>query len=272
MKALNITLAAALLAGSLAGTMNASAHGNEDHAKKAAGPVVKEQKDWGIAGNAKAVRRTITITMSDTMRFTPDRIEVRQGEVVKFVVKNGGQTLHEMVIGNKKELDEHAALMMKFPNMEHDEPYMAHVGAGKSSEMIWNFNRAGDFDFACLVAGHYQAGMVGKIKVVARGKPVASTAPVAVPQLILVQSTPADTAAASNAEMTDALVRKIDKENSKLTLRHGDIRNLDMPAMTMVFLVTDSAVLDTLKVGDKVRFRASSDGGKLMANDIQPAK
>ena len=48
--------------------------------------------------------------------------------------------------------------MVKFPNMEHDEPYMAHVAPGKTGEIVWTFNRAGDFDFACLIAGHYQAG------------------------------------------------------------------------------------------------------------------
>ena len=53
--------------------------------------------------------------------------------------------------------------MRRHPGMEHDEPYMSHVPAGKSAEMIWTFNRAGDFDFACLVPGHYEAGMVGKI-------------------------------------------------------------------------------------------------------------
>ena len=103
--------------------------------------------------------------MLDTMRFVPDKIEVKQGETIRFVHTNEGKLMHEFVIGTKKELDEHAALMMKFPNMEHDEPYMAHVAPGKTGEIIWNFNRAGDFDFACLIAGHYQAGMVGKIKV-----------------------------------------------------------------------------------------------------------
>lgn len=142
------------------------AHGDVDHAKKA-NPIKKEQKEWGIAGDAKAVKRTITLTMSDTMRFTPDRIEVKQGETIKIVMKNDGKQLHELVIGTKKELNEHAALMLKFPNMEHDEPYMAHVAAGKTGEIIWNFNKVGDFDFACLIAGHYQAGMVGTIKVVA---------------------------------------------------------------------------------------------------------
>lgn len=58
--------------------------------------------------------------------------------------------------------------MVKFPNMEHSEPYMAHVAPGRTGEIIWNFNKPGDFDFACLIAGHYQTGMAGKIKVLAR--------------------------------------------------------------------------------------------------------
>ena len=160
MKRIHALLAAALVGASFA----AAAHGDEDHAK-AAGPVKKEQKEWGIAGDARAAKRTIELTMSDNMRFTPDVIEVKQGETVKIVMKNSGQVLHEMVLGTKKELDEHAALMVRFPNMEHSEPYMAHVKPGSTGEIIWTFNRPGEFDFACLIAGHYQAGMVGKIKV-----------------------------------------------------------------------------------------------------------
>ena len=105
--------------------------------------------------------------MSDNMRFTPDKIDVKQGETIKIVINNTGAVLHELVIGSKKVLEEHAALMVKFPKMEHDEPYMAHVPPGKSGEIIWTFNKPGNFDFACLIAGHYQAGMVGKITVVA---------------------------------------------------------------------------------------------------------
>ena len=164
MKPVHALLATALLGASL----GAFAHGDEDHGKKE-GPVVKEQKEWGLAGDAKAVTRTIDFTMSDAMRFTPDHIEVKQGETVRFVLKNGGQVLHEMVMGTKKELEEHAALMAKFPNMEHSEPYMAHVKPGSTGEIVWTFNRPGDFDFACLIAGHYQAGMTGTIKVVALG-------------------------------------------------------------------------------------------------------
>ena len=162
MKALHILIPAALLALTPLGA--AHAHGEKAHAKKAA-PVVKEQKPWGIAGDAKSVTRTVEVHMLDTMRFTPDRIEVKQGETIRFVHKNDGKIMHEFVIGTKKELDEHAVLMKKFPNMEHDEPYMAHVAPGKTGEVIWTFNRAGDFDFACLISGHYEAGMIGKVKV-----------------------------------------------------------------------------------------------------------
>ncbi len=164
MKTLTFAFIAALIAGA---STFAFAHTDATHAKKS-GPVKKEQKEWGIAGDANAVTRTITINMSDNMRFTPDKIDVKQGDTIKFVIKNTGKVMHEMVIGTKKELDEHAALMVKFPGMEHEEPYMAHVGPGKSSQIVWTFNKAGNFDFACLIAGHYQAGMVGKINVAAR--------------------------------------------------------------------------------------------------------
>ena len=73
--------------------------------------------------------------------------------------------LHEIVIGTSEELKVHAEMMKKFPNMEHDEPYMAHVAAGKQGEIVWTFNRPGDFEFACLIAGHFEAGMRGTIRV-----------------------------------------------------------------------------------------------------------
>ncbi len=167
-----ISRAAGLLAACLAMPMAALAHtahsghsGHGGHGAHSQGASVKEQKPWGIAGDAKDVRRTIQVTMTDNMRFSPDRIEVRQGETVRLVVKNAGKVLHELVIGTRQELDEHAAMMKKHPGMEHDEPYMAHVAAGKTGQLVWNFNRAGDFEFACLIPGHYEAGMIGKIRV-----------------------------------------------------------------------------------------------------------
>ena len=142
----------------------AHAHEGADHAKKA-GPVRKEQKPWGIAGDAKAAKRTVEVAMSDAMRFTPDSLTVKRGETVRLVFRNDGKQLHEFVLGTQKELDEHAALMLKFPDMEHDEPYMAHVPAGKTAEIVWTFNRAGSFKFGCLIPGHFQAGMVGQVTV-----------------------------------------------------------------------------------------------------------
>jgi len=160
----SIPLTALLLALLLAGT--AQAHGPQGHAKPAA--VHKEQKPWGIAAEPRAATRSITIRMSDAMRFIPDRLEVREGETVRLIMRNEGKMLHEFVLGTRQELDEHAALMLKFPDMEHDEPYMAHVDPGQTGEIVWTFNRAGEFDFACLIAGHYQAGMVGKLRVLPR--------------------------------------------------------------------------------------------------------
>jgi len=154
-----------LLASMLTAPGLAAAHGPAAHPKAKTEAARKEQKEWGIAGDAQAVTRTIEIRMSDKMRFTPDVIDVREGETVRLVHRNGGKMLHEFVLGTRQELEAHAALMLKFPNMEHDEPYMAHVGAGQKGEIVWTFNRAGEFDFACLIPGHYQAGMVGKVRV-----------------------------------------------------------------------------------------------------------
>jgi uncharacterized cupredoxin-like copper-binding protein len=161
MKPLFILSALALLA-LLARTTASYAHVDQTHkANTSIIAVVKEQKDWGIAGDKAS--RTIRVSMSDKMRFSPNKISVKQGETVKLEIRNTGNMLHEFVIGNKKELDEHAELMVKFPNMEHDEPYMAHVPPHQTRNIIWTFNTAGEFDFACLIAGHYQAGMTGKI-------------------------------------------------------------------------------------------------------------
>ena len=75
-----------------------------------------------------------------------------------------------------------------------------------------------------------------------------------------------------NADTTEGEVRKVDREAKRITLRHGEIRNLEMPAMTMVFQVTDAALLDQLKPGDKVRFKAEKIGGELTVTAIKPAK
>ncbi len=163
MTPLRILLLAALLSG-VSGV--ASAHTEKASAVKAE-PAAHEQSAWGRPGDSGRVTRTIAVQMLDTMRFVPDRVDVKQGETVKFVVRNDGKIPHEMVIGIKKTIDEHAAVMMKHPGMEHDEPYSVRVAAGKAGAIVWHFNRPGEFDFACLIPGHFQAGMAGKIRVIA---------------------------------------------------------------------------------------------------------
>lgn len=143
----------------------ASAHGEAHQPGVPPAPVVKEQKPWGIAADPRDATRSVEIRMSDNMRFSPDHLTVREGETLRLRVVNRGRLLHEIVIGTPEELQAHAELMKKHPGMKHDEPYMAHVSAGQRGEITWTFNRPGEFGFACLLPGHYEAGMRGTIRV-----------------------------------------------------------------------------------------------------------
>ena len=158
------TCTAALAAFALSSA--ALAHEQKQHAQKPK-EVVKEQLAWGVAGDPAKATRTIAVDMADTMRFSPSDIRVKKGESIKFVVTNSGKTLHEMVLGTEQALQKHAELMRKFPGMEHDEPYMAHVTPGAREEITWTFNRAGTFHYGCLIPGHWEAGMKGRITVAA---------------------------------------------------------------------------------------------------------
>jgi uncharacterized cupredoxin-like copper-binding protein len=120
---------------------------------------------FGKPGEPAKVSRTFAVDMTDAMRFTPAKVILKKGETVRFVVKNSGQLKHEMVLGTIKELREHAELMKKFPEMEHADPNQVSLESGKTGELVWQFTRAGTFDFACLQAGHFDAGMRGKITV-----------------------------------------------------------------------------------------------------------
>ena len=124
-----------------------------------------EEKSFGREGNPKKVSRTVKVDMSDAMRFSPASLTIKQSETVRFVVKNNGKTTHEMVLGTMQELKEHAELMKKHPGMEHDEPYMAHVMPGKTERIVWQFTKPGEFYYGCLIPGHFESGMVGKVTV-----------------------------------------------------------------------------------------------------------
>jgi uncharacterized cupredoxin-like copper-binding protein len=143
----------------------AMAHDVSHAAKKNLSSAAREETAFGRAGDPKKVTRMVRVAMSDAMRFTPSNFMVKPNETVRFVIRNGGKVLHEMVIGTTEELHKHAELMRKFPGMEHDEAYMAHVKPGKRGEIVWQFSKPGEYSFACLMPGHFEAGMVGQLVV-----------------------------------------------------------------------------------------------------------
>jgi uncharacterized cupredoxin-like copper-binding protein len=170
-----------LLAGLLSIGSAALAHGDEDHTAAAASAVTAgghhhepghghthgAAEAIGVAGLAGKVSRTVIVDMTDTMRFNPSSIAVRQGETIRLVVKNSGQVKHEFVLGTEKELKEHYELMKKFPEMEHSDPNMVTVAPGKTGEVIWQFTKSGKVAFGCLQPGHYDAGMKGAVTIAA---------------------------------------------------------------------------------------------------------
>lgn len=126
----------------------------------------REQRPFGVAAAPAEASRTVDVVMNDTMRFIPASIDVARGETVTISVANEGMLLHEFVLGTQDTLDEHSEIMKKYPGMEHSEPYMAHVSPGDVTAITWTFNQDTTVRFACLVAGHYEAGMVGDIDLV----------------------------------------------------------------------------------------------------------
>jgi uncharacterized cupredoxin-like copper-binding protein len=155
-----------VLAGLLA---MAPAWAHDDHRSGPSEHGGGRQEAWGMPGDAKRAR-TVEVAMGDDMRFTPDRIEVREGETIRFLVRNRGQVPHEMVIGTQAELAAHAASMKGSPAMEHEDPNMLRARPGGEGELVWNFNRPGTLRFACLLPGHFEAGMKGTIVVVPKAR------------------------------------------------------------------------------------------------------
>lgn len=140
-------------------------HGEETHDAGTAEPPEMVETHFGKTGDPNSVDRIIEVGMSDELTFTPSEITVNAGQTIRFVVRNEGEVMHEMVIGSAAELIKHSNLMEEFPEMEHEEPFMAHVGPGKSGEIVWTFSHAGTFEFGCLIPGHFDGGMKGTIVV-----------------------------------------------------------------------------------------------------------
>ncbi len=102
---------------------------------------------------------------ADGMRFTPDRIEARRGEQIRFAVRNAGQLEHEFVLGTPEANREHAKMMAEMADLKHSDANAVTVAPGASGALAWRFPHTGDFEFACLIAGHYEAGMHGTVDV-----------------------------------------------------------------------------------------------------------
>jgi uncharacterized cupredoxin-like copper-binding protein len=147
----------------------ALAHGEAAHGKRPAGKAAPfEEKPFGRPGDPKKVTRTIHIDMNDEMEYLPNGLRLRTGDTVRFVVRNSGRIMHELVLGTMEELKAHAELMRKFPDMEHDDPHTAHVAPGRTETIVWQFTNPGAFYYGCLLPGHFEAGMVGIVRVRAR--------------------------------------------------------------------------------------------------------
>lgn len=118
----------------------------------------------GEPGDPKRPFRTVEILMTDEgakMAYTPDRLEVKRGEQIKFVLMNAGVVDHEFLIDTKQNNAKHKLEMEKNPDMEHEEPNGARLKPGATREVLWRFTKAGTFEFACLLPGHYESGMKG---------------------------------------------------------------------------------------------------------------
>jgi uncharacterized cupredoxin-like copper-binding protein len=152
-----VTAAAlAFLLTSSAGITVASAH--EEHATFSAGE----------PGNPKKPARVVLVTMREgdgKMIFVPDKVEVKKGEQIRFVLRNSGALEHEFVLATAEENARHAEQMKKNPDMEHDDPNGKRLKPKGTAEIVWKFTKAGEFQFGCLIPGHTEAGMVGTVVV-----------------------------------------------------------------------------------------------------------
>jgi uncharacterized cupredoxin-like copper-binding protein len=122
----------------------------------------------GEPGNPKKPARIVAVTMKEDdgkMLFIPDRVAVKKGEQIRFIIRNNGALKHEFTLASVADNKKHAELMRKYPDMEHDDPNAKSVDPGKTAEILWRFSKGGTFEFACLIPGHREAGMHGTVTV-----------------------------------------------------------------------------------------------------------
>jgi uncharacterized cupredoxin-like copper-binding protein len=150
----NITTIALALIGLLTGPTLAFSHDKHAH----------ETYSAGEPGDPKKPSRTVEVDMSE-MKYTPSRIEVKQGEQIRFVIRNVGEEEHEFMLATTEENLKHAEDMSKQPHMEHDDPNEVRLKPKQSAELVWKFTKAGTFEYSCLIPGHRENGMIGQVVV-----------------------------------------------------------------------------------------------------------
>ena len=120
----------------------------------------------GEPGDPKKPARIVKVKMLEEgkkMLFEPAVIEVKRGEQIRFVLMNDGTEDHEFILATKNENRKHAEKMKKFPEMEHDDPNAKRLSPFNNTEILWRFTKRGEFEYACLIPGHLEAGMLGKV-------------------------------------------------------------------------------------------------------------
>jgi uncharacterized cupredoxin-like copper-binding protein len=150
---------AALAAAILGSGAISVAHGHGDE---------HEERAYGRPGDPKKPARTVEIVMKENegdyeMMFVPDRIVVHKGEQIRFLLRNNGVRDHEFVLATLQDNLAHMKEMAKNPDMEHDDPNAKRLKPKGTAEILWQFTKAGTFDFSCLIPGHRPAGMFGTI-------------------------------------------------------------------------------------------------------------
>lgn len=122
----------------------------------------------GEPGDPKKPARIVQVTMREgdgKMMFIPERVEARRGEQVKFMLRNNGELDHEFVLASTQDNLKHAEEMKRYPDMEHDDPNAKRLEPKKTSEIVWRFTKSGEFEYGCLIPGHREAGMIGRVVV-----------------------------------------------------------------------------------------------------------
>lgn len=182
-------------------------------------------------------------------------------------------TSSDMAAGEIKKIDlTNNRVTIKHGEIKNlDMPGMTMVFQVKDATVLTNFKVGDSVHFKAAKTGG--AIVVTDIQMASTSGTVQVTRPTIQPTGVMAPvSTIKKETAASTAEMTDGEIRKVDLANSKVTIKHEEIKNLDMPGMTMVFQVKDAELLGKAKVGDKIRFKAEKSGGAIVVTDIQPTK